>query len=899
MPLPARPFICYRMKRQSTLLRVAFQTCQFLLKERDLPALLQGFCDHLGKDGLYRAVLIVLCDQASGGMITAETGLGDRTAQIMAPLRQGRLPACGTRVLSADDDAAQVCESCDCGFCAPGNGKPADRTLCASLRCNPSLAGFLLLRLPRGIRLLPAERQKVTELAEALTEALRQLFATEVARQREHELVLAEERYELALQATRAGLWDWNIRTGEMYTSPNQVEHLDYRAGEGGLGALGRVIHPEDKDRVLQVLNEHLQGRTDEYRIEYRVRDKDGEWVWYLDRGRVVERDEHSMPVRMTGTHQDITLQKKQEQAISAVQRQLHDSVDRERSFLQTVIDSAGDPVLVIDLNFNLLLINRAAAWLFRGAVDTAAMEGRKCYQLFCNAYRPCRDSRFPCPVEEVRASQGPVKLIHNPYHGNGVNNTFELEVSPLRDAHGELYGVIEVARDITDRLRIEEELRANQSHLYRLAHHDSLTGLPNRLLFRDRLNQAAMKAMRKRTNVAVLFLDLDRFKQINDALGHDVGDALLIEVAARLANQCRQYDTVARLGGDEFVFVLEDIVRAEDATAIAGKILESFTAPIVAAGQDLQISTSIGLALFPQDAADIDGVIKCADLALYAAKGRGRNTVQLYHRDIGQGEKRPRLHVEDYREALEQGQFRLAYQPQHEAGSGRLVGLETLLRWQHPRLGLLLPEAFIAEATEWGMLGAIGDWIIDQVCDAVDDWREHHVPVPPLTVHIASRQLLEADFLPRMQRMVAAHDIDPALLVFALRERAIVGAAGPLWENILEIGRLGFAVAVNDVGSGCGCLPRLAELPLHRLTLARSLVAALPHDAHAARLTMGLIGLGRSLGAIILAPEVEREEQRCFLRDHGCELIQGPLLSPILPLEECTVLLAAPQKGD
>jgi diguanylate cyclase (GGDEF)-like protein len=396
---------------------------------------------------------------------------------------------------------------------------------------------------------------------------------------------------------------------------------------------------------------------------------------------------------------------------------------------------------------------------------------------------------------------------------------------------------------------------------------------------------------------VAVLFLDLDRFKQINDTLGHDVGDALLIEVAARLARQCRQYDTVARLGGDEFVFVLEDINRPEDALAIADKILESFAEPIVAAGHELRVSTSIGMALFPGDAADIDGVIKYADMALYAAKESGRNTVQLYRKDLGRIGKRPQLQAQDFHEAQAQGQFLLAFQPQFESRSGRLAGVETLLRWRHPRMGLLPPEEFIAEAAECGQLGAVGDWILAQVCAAVRTWRTRRLTPLPITIHVASRQLLDADFLVRMRQAVAAHGVETALFVFELRERALVEAAGSLWESMLQIGRLGFSVAVNDAGSGCGCLPRLAQLPLHRLTLGRPLISALPHDLAATRVAAGLIELGRTLGAAVLAPGVEQEAQLEWLREHGCGFVQGPLLSAALALEEYTALLAASQK--
>lgn len=326
-----------------------------------------------------------------------------------------------------------------------------------------------------------------------------------------------------------------------------------------------------------------------------------------------------------------------QEQELVAVQQRLHEAVALERNFLQTVIDSAGDPVMVIDLNFNLLLINQAAAQLVRSNDAITHLQGQKCYHLFCSTDVPCHDRRFPCPVVAIQRQQRQTRLIHSSYHGNSIKNIFELEVSPLCNSQGELYGIIEVARDVTDRLRIEKELRDSQRRLYRLAHHDTLTGLPNRLLFRDRLTQAISKAERNRTGVAVLFLDLDRFKQINDTLGHDVGDDLLIEVADRLQRQCRQSDTVARIGGDEFVFVLEDVASRQDAALVAKKIMATVTQPICVKGHELHITTSIGIALFPDDSIDLDGVIKCADIALYAAKERGRSNFQMYRQCLAQ----------------------------------------------------------------------------------------------------------------------------------------------------------------------------------------------------------------------------------------------------------------------
>ena len=871
------------MTRTSDLLQAAYAVSRFLLQERDLANMLQGICDRLTGEGLNTSALLVLLDHDSGGVITAETGLGKRFAPVMAQLREGRLPDCGLRVLQAEDGETVVCGECDCGVCSGVGGPAATRALCVALRCSPSLSGFLTLQLPPAFEPIPTERRIISDLAESITLALRQLFADEAAKQREQELRRIEERYELALHASQAGLWDWNIRTGEMYTSPDHWELLDYREGNGEADISRRFIHPEDRDKVLAVLNEHLTGKTDEYRIEYRVREKDGGWTWFLDRGQVVERDENNMPVRMTGTHQNISLQKKQDQAVAVVQQQLHAAVDHERNFLQTVIDSAGDPVMVIDLDFNLLLINQSAARLVQGNGDITSMQGQKCYRLFRGADVPCQDLRFPCPVAEVRAHQRQTKLIHNPYHGNGVNNTFELEVSPLRNGQGELYGIIEVARDITDRLRIEKELRDSQSHLYRLAHHDTLTGLPNRLLFRDRLTQAITKAGRNRNRVAILFLDLDRFKAINDTLGHDAGDALLIEVAIRLQRQCRQSDTVARLGGDEFIFILEAINTREDASMVAAKVMAALSQPIFIKGKELNITTSIGIALFPDDSSEIEGVLKCADIALYAAKQKGRSAFQFYRQDIPQNRRQQRLGHEQFRLAMETGQMFVDYLPQYELNTGNLVGFESLLHWNHPEMGLLSPDTFIPAADECGMLAELGEWQLRAVCGALQSWRQEGGRCLPVTINIASRQLLDADFLPLVARVTARHAIPPALLVLELRERAVTDATAQGLAHIEQIDRLGLGLAVHDFGADRCSLARLQQLPLRCIAINREILSGVPTDQGASTLTAAIIALGHALGLTVLADGVEQEAQLDFLRAHGCDRVQGLLLAPAL----------------
>lgn len=620
--------------RYQALQVVSLSIHRLILAEQDLTTMMQGVCDQLVRDQLHCSAWLVLFDSESDSVVMVESGLGKRFRSFVEQLRNSQLHDCIRKSFLNPGFTPILCHECSCGLSRNDeHGKTS--AVAIAFQCRTAVTGSLVVEFSSSsgepdsaVMLL------YRELAESIGIALGRLFSTEEARSREVELKFIEERFKLALSASKAGLWDWNIKSGEMYTSPDRFDRLDYRHGNGGSGAgvSEEVVHTDDKDRVLESLQDHLAGKTDEYRVEYRVRGRDGEWKWFLDRGRVVERDEKNMPVRVSGTHQDITSQKKQTQTLAAIQQQLNDTVDSQKDFLQSVIDSAADLVIVIDLDYNILLMNRAASLIIGVDVDTTSQVG-KCFAVFCDADLPCTDRDFPCPVQAVQRTGKPVTLVHNPYHGNGVNNTFELEVSPLRNKDGVVYGIIEVARDITDRLRIEKELRESQSYFYRLAHHDFLTDLPNRLLFKDRLEQAMLKALRTKEKVAVLFLDLDKFKEVNDALGHDVGDKLLVELAGRLQGLCRQSDTVARLGGDEFVFLLDGIKNQSGAETVARKISAAMEKPVQinANAQQLWVSASIGIAVFPDDGEDIEDVIRKADIALYQAKKDGRNRFVFY----------------------------------------------------------------------------------------------------------------------------------------------------------------------------------------------------------------------------------------------------------------------------
>ncbi|PIE58744.1 MAG: hypothetical protein CSA33_02260 [Desulfobulbus propionicus] len=882
-------------------LRLAYDVCRFLLTERDLTTLLQGVCDRMLNNQHHQWALIVLIDHASGGMVIAESGLQVQLSKITEYLKSGSLPWCGARALSTPGALSLRCRHPECELCnsMPGAEVP---TLCVAIKCHETLSGFYIIQ--------PAQRDESVydtrlyeQIGEAIGNSLRRLFVEEASRQREADQQIMEERYALALSASQAGLWDWNIKTGEMYTSPNDKRYLDYRQGVGEAVSTSvveqRAIHPDDREGVLTILNDHLAGRSEEYRIEYRVANDAGGWDWYLDRGRVVERDEKNMPVRMTGTHQNITLQKKQEQALASIQQELHDAVTSERTFLQTVIDSAGDPVIAIDLDYTVLLINQAAAALAKQPMPAVGLQEKKCYELLCGREYPCTSDDYPCPVRAMGDQNAQLKLIHPQYHGNGINNSFELDVSPLQDNQGKLYGMIEVARDVTDRLREEKRLRDSRTRLYQLAHHDTLTGLPNRLLFYDRLEQSMKKAARNTAKVAVLFLDLDRFKSINDTLGHDVGDELLVEVARRLQGLCRTSDTVARLGGDEFVFILDDVSTKDDAAVVANKIIDSMIKPFELNGHTLTISTSIGIGLYPDDSEDRDAVIKRADMALYEAKEAGRNRYCFYSKAtclqwIEQG----RLAVEEFRRALQDDQLHLVFQPRYNLILERVTGFEASLQWHHPERGLIMPEEFVPLAANADSLPLLREYCLTKVAEVLTCWlQQSGLGQVTIGLIVAMEELFHSGFVDRIVEAVRHHPVLRAGLELGIFEHGLGDKDAPTMEELRQLAKAGVQLALEDFGMGEISLSRLQQLPLSCLKLHQDLVPAALSTSDSARLIEAITAMSHTLDLSVVALGVETEEQLLLIRQLGCDQAQGTCFSEPLGHKEALQLLLDQEK--
>jgi diguanylate cyclase (GGDEF)-like protein/PAS domain S-box-containing protein len=454
------------------------------------------------------------------------------------------------------------------------------------------------------------------------------------------------------------------------------------------------------------------------------------------------------------------------------------------------------------------------------------------------------------------------------------------LNVSTVRDEHGGVTYHVNVFSDITP-------LKDSQARLEHLAHHDALTGLPNRLLFQARADHALLRARREAGLVAVLLLDLDHFKNINDSLGHPAGDHLLHSVTKRLQNLMRAEDTVARLGGDEFILLLEGPRQPEDAAIVADKIIKVLATPFDLDGHQAYVSGSIGISVFPDDGQDVTTLIKNADSALYRAKEQGRNGYHFYTKDLT-AEAFKRLALEStVRRAVEDSQFTLYYQPQISLSNGHIVGAEALVRWQHPTLGLVLPSQFIPMAESMGLIVRLGEWILHTACAQTKAWQQEGLPPLRMAVNVSSTQMTRGRIIDTMERILKDTGLDSRYIELEITEGLIMQQTNQTIATLEALKAMGIRLAIDDFGTGYSSLSYLKRLPLHRLKIDRSFIREIPYDSDDVAITRAVIALGINLQLIVVAEGVETQTQLEFLRGNGCDEAQGYLCGRPLPPSE------------
>ncbi len=479
----------------------------------------------------------------------------------------------------------------------------------------------------------------------------------------------------------------------------------------------------------------------------------------------------------------------------------------------------------------------------------------------------------------------------------NGVTQIIHVQGRTDYDSDGRALRMRGTIQDITERKRTEEQIR-------HLAFYDSLTSLPNRVLFKEQLSQALQAARREERYVAILFLDLDNFKRVNDTLGHTIGDLLLQDVAARLAQCVRGEDsvarnpsaqpnsTVARLGGDEFTVLLARIAHTQDAAKVAQRILQSLSAPIFVGGHELVISASLGIAMYPFDGEEIETLLKNADAAMYHAKSDGRGRYHFYNPSMN-ATALEKLNLErNLRKALEHREFVLYFQPMVQGTTGEVIGNEALLRWQHPERGLILPHDFIPLAEETGLIAPIGEWVIEAACRQNFEWQCAGLPCVPVTVNLSSLQFHDPQLANKVANILQRTGLSPRHLTLELTESMLMQDSERNVTTLLELRKLGVQIAIDDFGTGFSSFNYLKRFPVDHLKIDQSFVRDITHDHGNAAIAMAIIAVARSLKLGVVAEGVETLEERDFLRANGAPDMQGFLFCQPQPAESITALL-------
>jgi diguanylate cyclase (GGDEF)-like protein/PAS domain S-box-containing protein len=634
-----------------------------------------------------------------------------------------------------------------------------------------------------------------------------------------------------------------------------------------------KVLHPDHVQRVIDKFQQSFAA-GEMWEDTFPMLGRDGKYRTFLSRA-VPIRDAHGKVLRWFGTNTDIT----ERQAMK-------DELFAEKERAQVTLNSIGDAVVCTDLEGNISFLNPVAEKMTGWSLEEAS--GRPMAEVLRIRDDTTREA-IPDPMEQAVVKDQTLNLPPNCHliRRDGTEVPIEDSVSPIHDRQGQAIGAVIVFRDVT-------EAQAMTRQMTHSAQHDFLTGLPNRMLLNDRVNQAIALAPRHKGKVAVLFLDLDGFKHINDSLGHPIGDKLLQSVAKRLTDCLRGSDTVSRQGGDEFVVLLADIEQIDDAAFTARRILQSIAAPHSIDNHELHITASIGISVHPDDGLDGATLIQNADTAMYHAKEHGPQQYEFFMPEMNVRAVARQSIEESLRRALERQEFAVHYQPKVDLRTGAITGAEALLRWAHPTRGMVAPGEFIPVAEDCGLILPIGNWVLRESCRQARAWLDSGLPLLSMAVNISAMEFRDKNFLEGVFSILDQTGLDPSFLELELTEGVLMKSAEST-ESILNTLRArGVQVAIDDFGTGYSSLSYLTKFPIDALKIDQSFVHRISIVPDGTAIVVAIVSMGRSLNMRVVAEGVETPEEARFLLAHHCDEAQGYYFSRPVPAAHFAKLLEA-----
>ncbi|MDT9002297.1 PAS domain S-box protein [Paucibacter sp. APW11] len=694
-------------------------------------------------------------------------------------------------------------------------------------------------------------------------------FGRDLSERKRAEAALRENEHRLArvLEGSDQGYWDWDLIGQVFHVSPRFETMLGYDPGEMRVQQDNwpELVHPEDLAAAMRSIDAHLAGVNEQHDVEIRCRNKNGHWRWIHSRGRVVEWTEDGRPRTMSGTHTDIT------------ERKNYELAQREAA---TVFSSSYEGIMVVSTERLITKVNPAferitgySAAEVVGQSPRILASGQHSLAFYAEMWDSVRQHDFWRGEIWNRRKSGEIYAEM-------------LSISVVRNEAGVLQHYIGVFTDISQQ-------KTHEAELDRIAHFDALTGMPNRRLLSDRLNTGLLNARRNAKSLAVCYLDLDGFKSINDQHGHSIGDQLLVQIAERIAGVLRSHDTIARLGGDEFVLLLAELERSNQCQPLLERVLSAIQAPLQVGSLQLQITASIGVTLFPEDGADADTLLRHADQAMYMAKDAGKNRYYLFDPVHDRQVQVLREQQGRLRQALNQDEFVLYYQPKVDLADGRVIGMEALIRWQHPEQGLLPPGRFLHHVDGSELEVALGEWVLDSAMRQVLAWQQQGLDLH-VSVNISALHLLQNSFVEELAAALQRHPaLDPSRLELEILETAGLSDLSRAVQVLTQCQALGVSFALDDFGTGYSSLAYFRALPVQLIKIDQSFVRDMLSDASDFGIVDSVVRLARAFNRPVIAEGVETLAHGAALLQLGCRMAQGYGIARPMPAEQVPVWVA------